>query len=58
MKKIGKSDFIGQRGIVHTDGVAHSKGFVFYSAAMSASPICIPLAAARLYNEQPAVSRW
>lgn len=30
MKKIGRSDIIGQRGIAHIDGVVHSMGFVFY----------------------------
>lgn len=30
MKRIGRSDIIGQRGIAHIDGVVHSMGFVFY----------------------------
>jgi hypothetical protein len=30
MKKIGRSDIIGQRGMAHIDGVVHSMGYVFY----------------------------
>ena len=30
MKKIGRSDIIGQRGMAYIDGVVHSMGYVFY----------------------------
>ena len=30
MKKIGRSDIIGQRGMAHIDGVVHAMGHVFY----------------------------
>ena len=30
MKKIGRSDIIGKKGMAHIDGVVHSMGFVFY----------------------------
>ncbi len=30
MKRIGKSDIIGQRGMAYIDGVVHAMGYVFY----------------------------
>ncbi|MEE4207902.1 MAG: DUF4365 domain-containing protein [Parvularcula sp.] len=30
MKKIGKSDIIGQRGMAYIDGIVHAMGYVFY----------------------------
>ncbi|QKR98205.1 hypothetical protein F9288_06170 [Sphingomonas sp. CL5.1] len=30
MKKVARSDIIGQRGMAHIDGVVHSMGYVFY----------------------------
>lgn len=31
MKRIGRSDIIGQRGMAHIDGVVLSMGFMFYA---------------------------